>query len=475
MSKIDQDHNGATVRELKRHVLQGGVAEQKPIAQLLDRAEAQAAADEHAAQTGYGVDRMTPTIRRVKRTPLTTFQRDIEQANTLIQGGWGKRGGISMHVSTTGSGKSVLQTQSALCFHQGIECCGLKPTRPFTTWVVQSEDDDDRVAFDRDCIVERLARIYPDKDWQRALDETRFLDFTGLTGAEFVATLNNELFDEKPDGVIINPMNAYFGGNLKDGADASAFFKGGEIRREPTEGLEAVLKRHKVWCWLFAHTPKPPTAKELDGWLNDPFPEYKACGASEIADAVRSVITFLKVPGRDGVFSFTAGKNGKGLGWTDANGNPTNRAFYRWSQDGGHFWERVPDGERPTIGGASETKPPKPPPPPPRDEMPVLLQVFGTFETVMPKGAAAQAVRDVVNAERCKVSPPVKPMGRNDSVALIELAIGTGKIECIEYGGTKGTLCALPSVMAEYRNQPLPGMTADKPTARKGKSKGAVA
>ena len=401
------------------------------------------------------------SLPRVKQTPLADFRRDTNQANTLIKGGWGKRGGISMHVSTTGSGKSVLQTQSALCFHQGIECCGLKPTQPIRMWVIQSEDDDDRVAFDRDCIAERLAQEHPQADWETALREIRFLDFTGITGAGFIATLNNELKfaraeNAMPDGVIINPMNAYFGGNLKDGADASAFFKGGEIRREETEGLEAVLKRLMVWGWIFAHTPKPPTAKELNGWLNDDFPEYKMCGASEIADAVRSIMTFLKVPDHDGTFAFTAGKNGKGLGWCDADGSPTNRTYYRWAQSGGHYWERVPDAERPTIGAVNTIKPTKTPPPPPRDEIPVLMRVFETFKKVMPKGAAAQAVRDAVNAERSKVTPPVKPMGRNDSVALVELAIGTGKIECLECGGKKGTLCALPKIMSEYRNQELP-------------------
>ena len=443
---------------------------------LLPAAEADAAAE---AQAEIDAAKNTPnqSLPRVKQTPLADFKRDTNQENTLIQGGWGKRGGISMHVSTTGSGKSVLQTQSALCFHQGIECCGLKPTRPFRVWVIQSEDDDDRVAFDRDSVVERLAELHPQADWGAAMRETRFLDFTGITGARFIETLNNELNHARieeaiPGGIIINPMNAYFGGNLKDGTDASAFFKGGEIRRTETEGLEAVLKRHKVWGWMFAHTPKPPNAKELEGWLNDDFPEYKMCGASEIADAVRSVITFLKVPGTDGTFAFTAGKNGKGLCWTDADGNPTNRTFYRWAQSGGHFWERVPDDERPTIGKASGLKPPKPPPPPPRDEMPVLMRVFDSFKTVMPKGAAAQAVRDAVNAERCNITPPVKPMGRNDSVALVELAIGKGKIECLEIGGTRGSLCALPEVMNAYRNQPLPGMTADKSTARKVNHKG---
>ena len=444
---------------------------------LLQAAEADAAAE--AKKTGFGIDRPQPeaVMPPVKRTPLADFKRDVNQANTLIVGGWAKRGGISMHVSTTGSGKSVLQTQSALCFHQGIACCGLTPTHPFKMWVIQSEDDDDRVAFDRDCIAERLAADHPEADWNAALRETVFLDFTGLTGAKFIETLNNELLiskqkNEMPEGVAINPMNAYFGGNLKDGADCSAFFKGGEIRRTETEGLEAVLKRHNVWAWMFAHTPKPPTAKELDGWLNSEYAEYKMCGASEIADAVRSVITFLKVPERDGTFAFTAGKNGKGLGWVDPDGNPTNRMYCRWAKSGGHYWETVPDADRPTIGKFGKVSVPKPPPPPPGGEMPILLRVFGTFKSPMSKGAAAQAVRDAVNAERCKVTPPVKPLGRNDSVALVELAIGTGKIECLEIGGTKGTLCALPPVMTEYRNQALPGMTADKPTARNGKRKG---
>ena len=179
---------------------------------LLQAAEADAAAE--AKKTGFGIDRPQPeaVMPPVKRTPLADFKRDVNQANTLIVGGWAKRGGISMHVSTTGSGKSVLQTQSALCFHQGIACCGLTPTHPFKMWVIQSEDDDDRVAFDRDCIAERLAADHPEADWNAALRETVFLDFTGLTGAKFIETLNNELLiskqkNEMPEGVVVNPMN----------------------------------------------------------------------------------------------------------------------------------------------------------------------------------------------------------------------------------------------------------------------------
>ena len=402
---------------------------------------------------------------RVRKTPLADFKRDTDLVNTLIQGGWAKRGCISMHVSTTGTGKSVLQTQSALSFHQGIECCGLKPTHPFTMWIVQSEDDDDRIAFDRDCVVERLAKDHPKADWNQAMKDILFLNFTGITGSEFIKELDNVLSHREsditmPDGIIINPLNAYFGGNIRESCDASAFFKGGLLRHKETEGLEAVLKRHNIWAWLFAHTPKPPGSKELYKWLNGEFMEYSMCGASEIADAVRSVITFLKVPGRDGVFAFTAGKNGKGLGWTDAAGAATNRAFYRWSQSGDHFWEHVPDEEYPTIGQSRGATPQKQPPPPPKDEMPILEQAFKTQTLPITKGLAVKLVQEAVNDERRKIDPLMKPIGRNDSTALVDLAISRSIIQAIEYKGKKGTLCALPSVMAEYQKEQQSNLAA---------------
>lgn len=283
----------------------------------------------------------------IVRRPLMSFQRDLDNSNTLIKGRWGVRGTVSMHISTTGTGKSVLQTQSALSFAAGIPCCGLTPTRPLRTWIVQSEDDEDRVAWDRDDILSYLRETHPDVDWDAAAASVTFLDYTGRTGADFLETLDIDLYTDTPDCLIINPMNAYFGGSLKEGADCSAFFKGGKLNGEHTQGLEAILKKHKVWGWIFAHTGKPPSSSELKDWLKDPFSAYKMCGASEIADSVRSIITFLKVPGTDGVFSFSSGKNGNGLGWTDPNGLPTTYSFSRWGSDGRHYWEEVPADEWP--------------------------------------------------------------------------------------------------------------------------------
>ena len=83
---------------------------------------------------------------KMKRRPLIEFKRDKELKNGLIEGGWLRRGQFSMITSTTGAGKSVLCTQMAISWTLGKECCGLKPLKPLKVWVIQSEDDEDRVA-----------------------------------------------------------------------------------------------------------------------------------------------------------------------------------------------------------------------------------------------------------------------------------------------------------------------------------------
>lgn len=434
--------------------------ERNPLSDALGSAKEICADDAKAKPSRDGAS-MAP----VQHTSLADFKRDTDGRNVLIKGRWGVRGTISMHVSTTGSGKSILQTQAALCFNRGVACCGLEPTRPFKTWVIQSEDDDDRVAIDRDDIVAYLAERYPNQDWEAATRETMFIDFTGRTGVSFIETLNAELnavkdSPEKPDAVIINPWNKFFGGDPMSHKDCSAFLAGGELGRGATEGIESVIKRHGVWLWVFSHTGKPPTKKELRDWLTDPYSCYKMCGSSAVPDAVRSIITFLQMPDSDGLFTFTAGKNGGGLGWKDENGKPTNRTFFQWGANGRHYWRDV---ARPVAWDAIEERPTKRMPPP-RDEMPIVFSTFATFSKPMTKGAAVSAIRLAINADRAKAVPPVKPIGRNDATGLIDLAVARRGIECVECGGTQGTLLALPEVMRKWRVQSLPGMDADAAT-----------
>lgn len=288
----------------------------------------------------------------VARKSMAMFQRDIEQRNLLIGGGWGERGGLSGFVSTSGGGKSIVERQCALCFNRGVDCFGLHPVRPFKSWVIQCEDSEDRVARDRDDVIGYLQATHPQYDWQQAVDETMYLDFNGITGVDFVSTLDNELSccedGAKPDCVMINPFNVFFGGDENSARDCGGFLTGGMIGNRQTEGLLTVMKRHNVFGLLFFHTPKPPTTAELKDWLNNPYSAYKICGSSRITDALRSIIAFLNVPGTTAA-AFTAGKNGNDLGWTDENGERATRQFYKWGDNGRHYWQPVPKEDWPEL------------------------------------------------------------------------------------------------------------------------------
>ena len=415
---------------------------------------ASVAAEEHESKQNEN-----PTPSAIKKTSLSDFKRDTDMKNILIKDRWAVRGTISIHVSTSGSGKSVLQTQAALCFNRGLPCCGLEPTRPFKSWVIQSEDDDDRVAKDRDDIIDFLKTQHTDIDWTAAAKETLFLDFTGLTGAEFLDTLDAELTlageDGKPDAVIINPLNAYFGGNLCIGAEVSAFFKGGRLGGEKTIGLEGILKKHNVWCWIFAHTGKPPPPKEQAAWLRDTYAMYKICGASETPDTARSIITFLKVPGKEGVFVFLACKNGACLGWKDSDGNPTNQKYFKWGDGGKHYWCEVsPEEQNLLSGGDAGQVAAKADPLPPRDDKDadVAVGMFKEYLKPVDKQTAISEIRNAVQKDRSSAGYRPSTISREAARCIINNLDAKGRIKVLPKGeyGSSGCMCGLPEVIDAY-------------------------
>ena len=282
---------------------------------------------------------------KIKRTPLNEFERDIRQENGLIEGGWLRRGQFALVTSTTGAGKSVLCTQMAISWTLGAACCGLRPIRPLKVWVIQSEDDEDRVARDRDDISASLFRNVGDYKMWGCWEAVQFVDFNGKMGLEFLATLDRELGVDGPDVVLISPLNAYFGGNLKEGSDATLFLKGGKRGDKEYKGFERILKERGCAAVLFCHTGKPPSTSEQKAWLNDSFSAYKFCGASEFVDAARSALTFLPCRNAKGKFIFDACKNGSGLGWTDGKGEVTTKSIWSWGDGGKHYWAEVAKSE----------------------------------------------------------------------------------------------------------------------------------
>lgn len=277
------------------------------------------------------------------------LSRDLNMEDILIEGEWGTRGSISMIVGMTGTGKSILAAQLAACWAKGMECCGLKPTRPLRIWMFPFEDKEHRVARDRDDIFKYLSGV----DFSKLKGKITVMDSYWKVGATFLKALNERLekakeWGELPDVVILNPLDCCYGGEeMNSNGEMNAFLKGkaGKNGLPDTEGLLAILCRYNVWGLIFAHTNKPPT-RELSSWLSDSSGmRYKMSGAGAQANASRATMVFLPCPNNDKIYAFFAAKGGDDLGWTDENGEHTTKAFYKYGGNGLHYWQPVPKDE----------------------------------------------------------------------------------------------------------------------------------
>lgn len=287
------------------------------------------------------------------------YVREEEDENVLVFGPWLERGGSAFWVSTAGTGKSVACMQFAHCLAAGVQFCGLRPRKPLSVWCFQSEDSPRRVAQDRIDVRAELAEAHPGIDWDAVgRERVMFCRAQGKVGAAFVAELDAllaaaERAGEKPDVVILNPFLAYVGGSVSDGTFVTPFLRGGDIGYEHTDGMQAVIERHKVGLLVFHHTPKPPSEKEIDAWMKSRFPEYQGAGSSDVTNWGRSFVTMMRVKGHRNMVCVTAGKNGGELGWETVDGAPRRYMAYSSgvgvSRRGRHAWRDLTDAERAEV------------------------------------------------------------------------------------------------------------------------------
>lgn len=281
----------------------------------------------------------------------------------LVRGSWLVRGGSAFWIATAGIGKSTSCMQLVHCMSAGIPFCGLQPRGALKFWVFQSEDSQNRVAQDMLDVRAELIERASDFDWMAEGRKVKFIDLSELDGRCGVAFLDEldkmlraaDRLNEKPDVIVLNPLLAFVGGPIVDGGYVTPFFRGGEIGRKETCGLQAILERHKVGVLIYHHTPKPPTEKEIDGWMKSQFPEYQGAGSSDITNWGRSFITMMRVKGHANVVCCTAGKNGSELGWERVGG--AYRRYMAFSDEIGvsgkarHAWRELTPDEYDDIVG----------------------------------------------------------------------------------------------------------------------------
>lgn len=244
---------------------------------------------------------------------------DSEDPDCLFQNRWLRRGMCGAIVSTSGVGKSSFSMQAATVWAGGQECLGVRPLRPLKIGIFQSEDDEYDVANFRDRIRIGLAA---ELDWtpeqiQEAESRVTFCALDGSTGARFVEHLRRKQSKHHFDLIIINPLFAFFGGDMNDGNAMTAFLR---------HGIDPLIKAEetKCGCIIIHHTGKPNKDALNQGEV---FKAYLGSGSGEFTNYIRSALVLTpwnsgKLPG---VFDLIAAKHGDKLAWKDADGKPTNK------------------------------------------------------------------------------------------------------------------------------------------------------
>ena len=397
-------------------------------------------------------------IPRANMNTLADFppvRPEDEDSAILIHGRWLERGCGAFLISTAGTGKSIWATQFALSVFHGVPFSGLQPTRPFRVWVFQCEDSDTRISIDREDILKKLKTDYPNLNWDTAAQNVKFLEFPGLTGADFIEALENELYQclmhgiPLPDCIIINPFFGFIGGDII--RDAGAFFRGGRIGGKQTMGLQAVLKKYNIAALILHHTGKPPTANELKNWLSSPMPEYQSCGSSEITNWGRSFITMMKIPKVSGMVTLTAGKNGGALGWPEIDGLP--RMFLAHGLETSvsgigqaHYWRKPEPNEIPSLSAFVTKNPPKEDP---EGERKATLAVFTSAQGALTMTVAVKRVQEAVKAFRKSIKAKKTSFSKPDAKTAIEDIAADNHI-AIRHNPKGGQMVGTPKTISEW-------------------------
>lgn len=244
---------------------------------------------------------------------------DSEDPDCLFQNRWLRRGMCGAIVSTSGVGKSSFSMQAATVWAGGQECLGVRPLRPLKIGIFQSEDDEYDVANFRDRIRIGLAA---ELDWtpeqiQAAESRVTFCALDGSTGRNFVEHIRRKQAKHQFDLIVINPLFAFFGGDMNDGNAMTAFLR---------HGIDPLIKAEetKCGCIIIHHTGKPNKDALNQGEI---FKAYLGSGSGEFTNYIRSALVLTpwnggKLPG---VFDLIAAKHGDKLAWRDADGKLTTK------------------------------------------------------------------------------------------------------------------------------------------------------
>lgn len=249
---------------------------------------------------------------------------------------WLCRSGSLTIVSSSGVGKSSFVLQFAVAMATGVPFFGIQHPQgqPLRVGMIQAENDwgDVREAMDG-TMFWLCASGRGDAELANLLNTNLILFRENTkTGGVFLGILRQLIKEHRLEVIIIDPLMAFFGGDVMDQKSMSVFLR---------NTLQPILDETGCVVVLVHHTSKPKAEAKPQSASDM---AYLGAGSSELTNWSREVAVLQREPdGKDGTrgaFTLTLCKRGGRAGMRDGDGKHSHRIRVDHSKRG-IYWEHA--------------------------------------------------------------------------------------------------------------------------------------
>ena len=212
--------------------------------------------------------------------------------------------------ASQGAGKSIMDVQQNIHFALGQTCFDLfKPTRPLKVLSILTEDSAKVFQRNRDSILKQLGHC----DRQLLIDnyivQTRELPVPGMD-ADFLEYLRLRVVAERPDLVVINPLNGIFSDN-QDSKRINMMFR---------DRLPKLMLQYQFATLIYHHLPKYILHAHRHE-LSMGQKQNAGAGNQDLFNAVRINMTLMPANNANEYWELYLGKTHEnwGLGYNEDN------------------------------------------------------------------------------------------------------------------------------------------------------------